>query len=539
MNRFPEPLDWGGFITTVISVNTFWWIWDIPLIWQRGFRAYIDAITWECVRLYMPSVAAAFAIYHTSDRARWPKLYYFGGRDEALTESMTDAEVMRIVVTDSLNVTATVLTLSQLFIKGSDMLFNTALWAFPSLQVSLIGIWIVGSSYTIKRPRQHIFMGGAVLILLIGSCTGVILMSSTVTKIQAWLPATMLFIFMATPFCLYLSEILITSVVLVAIMGRVGGLAFTALLPGYFVPSPYIKHPVFGTAYLVMGIAGGILAVYGRFRLKHICLVLQQGETPRIGASLMEGMSTLATFRKRLRDKRRRKYVLEKDGRAVPQGCTRWSQRHSGTYQPIIQQPERAYCSELMADEYPRPQPRTVHDSPDEEIRRNAYSHKTPKEVIQVIEYPTFSESIESVFFSDRSRARSPPIKRKPVGSDSQRRRERRRGGDDEKYITNISGLFPQIQKPKPVVCVPHSNRIHNGHNHNKNNSNRALSPRSASEEFSKKRRARYFEGDAGRIHVGLQQQQQQQKCRLAQHPLHFGMGIETVAETALAQWHG
>lgn len=279
MYSFAASLFWGSFLTTAISINIFWWIWDIPLIWQRGFRAYVDAITWECVRLYMPSVAGVFAIYHTNNRSRWPKLYYYGGRDEALVEGMTDAEVMRIVVTDSLTITATVLTISKFYTQPSGLIFNTAFWAFPSLQVSLIGIWIVVASYTKTCPRRNILLGGVLFVFTIGICIGIILMCSSLPHLQAWLPATMLYFFMASPFCLYTPGAFITLIVFVATMARVGGLAVTALLPRIVMPSIPLKHPLFGTAYLAVGMVGGILAIYGRFRLRHICLVLKQRET--------------------------------------------------------------------------------------------------------------------------------------------------------------------------------------------------------------------------------------------------------------------
>ncbi|PGH32109.1 hypothetical protein GX50_05125 [[Emmonsia] crescens] len=449
----------------------------------------------------MPSVAGVFAIYHTNNRSRWPKLYYYGGRDEALVEGMTDAEVMRIVVTDSLTITATVLTISKFYTQPSGLIFNTAFWAFPSLQVSLIGIWIVVASYTKTCPRRNILLGGVLFVFTIGICIGIILMCSSLPHLQAWLPATMLYFFMASPFCLYTPGAFITLIVFVATMARVGGLAVTALLPRIVMPSIPLKHPLFGTAYLAVGMVGGILAIYGRFRLRHICLVLKQRETATdMDTSLLSnGIASLDAFQIRLRGKHKRKHISEKDGRAVQQGCTIWSQRQSGTYQPIIQPPERAYYSELMAEECPR-RPPTVHNSPHEEIRRNISSQKIPTDVIQVVNnIPRFSESIESVFFGDRTRAQSLQIKRKPVGSGSLMARTAQwRNNDNDKYITDI-------QKPIPVTYLPHNNT----NNTMKQDLFHSISVRRESgEESAKKRRARYFEADGGNIHVGTQQRQ-------------------------------
>ncbi|OJD19819.1 hypothetical protein AJ78_00178 [Emergomyces pasteurianus Ep9510] len=319
MYGFSASLHWGSFLTTTISINIFWWMWDVPLIWQRGFRAYVDAITWECIRLYMPSVAGIFAIYHTNNRSRWPKLYYYGGRDEALAEGMTDTEVLRIVVTDSLSITATVLTISKFYIQPTGSIFNTALWAFPSLQVSLIGIWIIGASYTKTCPRRNILLGGALFIFTTGACIGIILMCSSLAHLQAWLPATMLYFFMASPFCLYTPGAFVALMMFVATMARVGGLAIAAFIPRIIMPSIRLKHPLFGTAYIMVGIVGGIIAICGRFRLRHICLVLKRKETETdMDTSLLSnGITSLNAFRTRIRRKRTGKHISEKDGKAV------------------------------------------------------------------------------------------------------------------------------------------------------------------------------------------------------------------------------
>ncbi|PGH16837.1 hypothetical protein AJ79_01481 [Helicocarpus griseus UAMH5409] len=323
----------------------------------------------------MPAVAGIFAIYHTDNRSRWPKLYYYGGRDEALVEIMTDTEVLRIVATDSLTITATFLTICLHYIRVSNWLFCTALWAFPSLQVSLIGIWILAASYTKTCPRRHILVGGVIFIFAIGVCVGIILMCSSGMHVEAWLPATMLYFFMATPFCLYSNWIFITVIVEVAAMARVGGFALTALLPGNpFMPSPSLKHPLFGTAYLFVGIVGGLLAITGRRRLKHICMVLEKRK-PATGQkqSLVDrGLATLSAFQTGLREKWKRRHIAEKDGRAV--GSFRWSQRQSRNYQQIIQPPERAHCSELMAEEFPR-RSGTVYTSPDEVCPSTLFSN--------------------------------------------------------------------------------------------------------------------------------------------------------------------
>ncbi|EEQ92405.2 uncharacterized protein BDCG_07525 [Blastomyces dermatitidis ER-3] len=512
MYNFSESLHWGSFITTAISINIFWWIWDIPLIWKRGFRAYVDAITWECVRVYMPSVAGVFAIYHTNNRSRWPKLYYFGGRDESLTEGMTDAEVTRIVLTDSLTITATILTISKFYIEPSGLIFTTALWAFPSLQVSLVGICIVGASYTKTCPRRNILIGGALFIFAAGICIGIILMCLSLSHIQAWLPTTMLYFFMASPFCLYTHGALIALIVLVATIARVGGLAVTALIPRNVMPSISLKHPLFGTVYLIVGIAGGILAIYGRFRSRHMCLVLKQGgaETDVKTSMLSNGIASLNALQTRLRRNLQGKHVSEKDGEAVK--CATWPQRQNETHWPIIQPPEQVYFSELMAEECTRPSP-PVHSTPDVGIRRTISAQQVPPDVIQVVNIPKCSESIDSIFLGDRARARSIRIKRKPVGSGSlktpgvngsSQRATPCQSNDHDKYITNI-------QKP---LLNPYQ-QPNNTNNFSDQKVDRTAkqglisppSPQTAARgqvhQPGNKRRAQYFEAETGKVHIG------------------------------------
>ncbi|KAK2790017.1 hypothetical protein FQN52_005827 [Onygenales sp. PD_12] len=419
----PGPLDWGAFLTSVIAVNTFWWLWDIPLIWQRGFRAYVDGITWECVRLYMPTVAGAFAIYHTEDRSRWPKLYYYGGRDEALCEYMSDTEVMRIFVTDSLTISATVLTLCQFYLNPSSEFFNMALWAFPSAQASLIGFWIVGASYTRYCSRRTIFIAGGILLVSVGGCVASVLASAGRGVVQTWIPPTVLYFYMAAPFCLYSWEIFVAIVVIGTTFARVGGLAFSTLLPNHFVPSHSLRNPLFGVTYLIVGIIGGILAIYGRSRLKNTRLVLNRRRklhSDEENPSLIDrSKEVLATFRAHLRKKRHRKFIAEKEG--TPRFAA-WPQRQSQNYRQI-QPSGRAYCTELMADEYPSIS-RTVCDSPDEEIRR-ALGYEPPIPAVVIRRATDDSNQtpvtgyLEPTHLRDGSETQTPRIKRKPVGSAS------------------------------------------------------------------------------------------------------------------------
>ncbi|PGH06499.1 hypothetical protein GX51_02323 [Blastomyces parvus] len=306
----------------------------------------------------------------------------------------------------------------------------------------------------------------------------------------------MLYFFMASPFCLYTPGALIALVVLVATAARVGGLAVTALIPSNAMPSISLKHPLFGTAYLIVGIAGGILAIYGRFRSKHMCLVLKQGgaKTDVKTSMLSNGIASLNVLQTRIRRKLLGKHISEKDGRAV--GCTVWPQRQNETHRPIIRPPEPVYFSELMAEECTRQSP-PVHNTPDVGIQRTISAQQVPANLIQVVNIPKRSESIDSIFFGDKARTGSIRIKRKPVGSGSLATRATPgRGNDHDKYITNIQ---------KPILIPDQQPNNTNNFSDQKVNptAKQPLTVAGGQQQLGNKRRARYFEAEAGKVHIG------------------------------------
>ncbi|OJD20498.1 hypothetical protein ACJ73_08166 [Blastomyces percursus] len=192
------------------------------------------------------------------------------------------------------------------------------------------------------------------------------------------------------------------------------------------------------------------------------------------------------------------------------QKCATWPQRHNGTHWPIIKPPEQVYVSELMAEECTRPSP-PEHSSPDVGIRKTISAQHVPAEVIQVVNIPKRSESIDSIFFGDRERARPIRIKRKPVGSsssktpainDSSLTATPCQSNDHDKYITNI-------QRP---ILNPYQ-QLNNTDNFSDHQVDRTAkrglisptSPQTAArgQQPGNKRRARYFEAEAGKVHIG------------------------------------
>ncbi|KAL2369927.1 hypothetical protein RJZ57_005653 [Blastomyces gilchristii] len=214
-----------------------------------------------------------------------------------------------------------------------------------------------------------------------------------------------------------------------------------------------------------------------------MCLVLKQGgaETDVKTSMLSNGIASLNALQTRLRRNLQGKHVSEKDGEAVP----------------IIQPPEQVYFSELMA----------------EGIRRTISAQQVPPDVIQVVNIPKCSESIDSIFLGDRARARSIRIKRKPVGSGSlktpgvngsSQRATPCQSNDHDKYITNI-------QKP---ILNPYQ-QPNNTNNFSDQKVDRTAkqglisppSPQTAARgqvhQPGNKRRAQYFEAETGKVHIG------------------------------------
>ncbi|PGH18318.1 hypothetical protein AJ80_04496 [Polytolypa hystricis UAMH7299] len=255
----------ASLILTALAINIQWFLWDIPLPFRHGYRAYLHAVIWECIRITMPSVAGIFALYNVHDRSLWPKAYYFGGHDDALYKPMTWAQVLRVVMTDLLNVAACAITVISLCqTQGADKI-NMSLWAYPALPPTLIGLWITIASRIHCIPRRVVFIGGYVVLLAVG-IVGIPLALSLGGNQDAasWLPATVLFFYMSLPFDLSTQLLVLVFVALGTAFTRVVGLAVNAMVASYYFPVPEIQNPAFGVVYLIVGLTAAGIAAQGR-----------------------------------------------------------------------------------------------------------------------------------------------------------------------------------------------------------------------------------------------------------------------------------
>ncbi|KAL2377125.1 hypothetical protein RJZ90_006991 [Blastomyces dermatitidis] len=120
-----------------------------------------------------------------------------------------------------------------------------------------------------------------------------------------------------------------------------------------------------------------------------------------------------------------------------------------------------------------------------EGIRRTISAQQVPPDVIQVVNIPKCSESIDSIFLGDRARARSIRIKRKPVGS----------------------GSLKTIQKP---ILNPYQQPNNTNNKVDRTAKQGLISPpspqtaaRGQVHQPGNKRRAQYFEAETGKVHIG------------------------------------
>ena len=64
-----KPLSWALLVITFISIQLTWWIFDIPLLWEKegGLRAFLDSISWACLRNHAAGSAGRISARLGSD----------------------------------------------------------------------------------------------------------------------------------------------------------------------------------------------------------------------------------------------------------------------------------------------------------------------------------------------------------------------------------------------------------------------------------------------------------------------------------------
>jgi hypothetical protein len=272
-----STMDWASLVVTFITVNVTWWLIDIPKIWKFGFGAYINAISWQCLRISLPSVAAVYAYYHHKEPHEMAKIYYHGFHPDPEQQRlpMTRMQVARALVVDSLIVAATCMTIYKACTLTTDSSgdstisgWNTSLWVYPTLPVAIIGFWMLAASqFRIRNPWILFSVGFIAIALVCLTFSLVLYYVSPLRHGNMWVASLILYIYLALPWSLILPSLGLELLLLaMSVMVRAGGVAAGALSSDAYFPFCQLRNGAFGGVYLALGILAALFAIYGRFK---------------------------------------------------------------------------------------------------------------------------------------------------------------------------------------------------------------------------------------------------------------------------------
>ena len=276
-----STLEWAGLIITIISMNVSWWLFDIPLLWKHGIKQYIYSVTWQCFRLYMPSMAAIYAISMAGSPEENASIYYTGpfheGPDSATPSSnaehktsrgLTRFQFTKALVIDSLSVVSAGLSINNAIhtSAGAELSgFNSSLWSYPSLPVAAIGLWLLFSS-KLRWSRAWTVWLGLLFVVAVGAALALplALRSPAAKAGNLWIAAVICYVYMGLPVAALGGAALTLLCIALALLIRVGGITAGALSTMAYFPFCQLKNEAFGVIYLVVGCIGAVLALIGR-----------------------------------------------------------------------------------------------------------------------------------------------------------------------------------------------------------------------------------------------------------------------------------
>lgn len=265
------PLTWASLALTFITIQLTWWVFDLPLLFQSraqggGPVAFIDAVSWKCVRSHCPASAGVIAASKGADASEFARIYYLGMRREERPPEWTSWKLCTSVASDLATIVASIITLYQsLTLPAFDgRRFGLSLWVYPSLPVALIGLSLLAGERFFPRSRR-----GNVLLLVL-TISAVVLVGVAIplvlwrfnTTDDLWYISVIFYCAMVFPAILFhLGLVVLTAAY--AWMARVGGVAFAALAHNSG-GQPYCKLDGIGFAVVYMTL-GGIAAALGGF----------------------------------------------------------------------------------------------------------------------------------------------------------------------------------------------------------------------------------------------------------------------------------
>lgn len=280
---------------TIVCVNVTWWIADIPKLWQYGLQEYIEAVTWQCLRVSMPGVAGVFAIYRAAEPHDLPRLYYLGFHPGEDRKPLSAVDYAKPLITDTLTVVATCITIYKACNADTqDVSVWNVIWVYPNLPVALIGFWLATAA-AMKLRNPWLIVAGGFLVLAVICVTITLIITYLSPAGGLWNVSLVLYIYLAVPIALLRSLTIQMFAPCLSVVARVLGVTMSALSRDAYFPFCELKNAAFGFTYLAFGILAALLAVYGRFkwgRVRYVFMPWQQAEgQPR--EDVLEPGSTL------------------------------------------------------------------------------------------------------------------------------------------------------------------------------------------------------------------------------------------------------
>ncbi|KAK4239581.1 hypothetical protein C8A03DRAFT_14033 [Achaetomium macrosporum] len=270
------PLTWASLVVTFIVVQLSWWVFELPLLFKRdgGFKAFLSAITWACIRSNTPGCAAALSLVKGSGTAEYARVYYLGkrgggggGRDSAPPPEFTAWKLATCIGADLLSLVATGITVYQAcsLPEFDARRFGLSLWAYPSLPTALIGLcFLAGQRFFPRTVRAAVWLVlmGIFVLVLVGVALALVLWRFNTTD-EIWFVSVIFYGLMAFPTVVLGGPLLLLAIGY-GFFARVSGVSIAAL-KHHAGGQPYCKMQGVGFAavYLALGGISALLALVG------------------------------------------------------------------------------------------------------------------------------------------------------------------------------------------------------------------------------------------------------------------------------------
>jgi hypothetical protein len=267
-----SSLEWAGLIISIVAINVSWWLFDVPLIWKHSWKHYLNSVMWQCFRLYMPGIAAIYAIRMATSCEEQPFIYYTGTTHDASSTDqpsrLSKFKYTKALLTDSVTIVATGITLSTAVHSpvGTNISgFNSSLRSYPSLPVAVWGLWLILCSH-LRWKSGWAKWAGFLVVICVGLALALplALASPEGRSSSIWFPALIGYIIMGLPILAYSFRVAVVAEMFVVII-RVGGIGIGACTPMAYFPFCQLKGKAFGVTYLLVGSIGGLIALCGLF----------------------------------------------------------------------------------------------------------------------------------------------------------------------------------------------------------------------------------------------------------------------------------